>query len=371
MPILSAYRRISPVGRLGWLRASIGALCGIILTGIVCRLWLGTNHGLPVLIAPMGASAVLLFAVPASPLAQPWSIFGGNVLSALAGIGWGMLIHDPVVAAGFAIATAIGLMSLGRCLHPPGGAVALTAVIGGPAITAAGWSFVLVPVALNTAMLLGIGWLFNNATRHNYPHRVEKHSRNIHDTADPPAQDRVGYTLADIDTVLARYDELLDVSREDLDALFRQVEAQAHRRLHGELRCDQIMSRDIIHANPDEGVGQARDRLLKHNLGAMPVIDGDRHVLGIVGHAELLAGAGKTVAEAMNASPCLASCDAPIDELLPILSGGVFHEAIITDETGLLAGMITQTDLLAALWRGHVAEQVAAAPAGATPLAVS
>ena len=163
--------------------------------------------------------------------------------------------------------------------------------------------------------------------------------------------------------MLARYDELLDVSRDDLDALFRQVEAQAHRRLHGEIRCEKIMSRDIIRAAPEEGVGQARDRLLARRIGAMPVIDRDGRVVGLVGHAELLAGAGRTVGAVMATSPCLASLDAPIDELLPILSGGLVHEAIIADGEGRLAGMITQTDLLAALWRGHVAEQVAAADA--------
>ena len=361
--IASAMRRLPPVGRLGWIRSCIGALCGIVMTGSICQYWLGSADGLPILIAPMGASAVLLFAVPASPLAQPWSIVGGNTLSALTGIACAMLIPDAILAAGLSIALAIAAMSFARCLHPPGGAVALTAVIGGPAIAAAGWSFALVPVALNSVLLLVFGWLFNNATRHSYPHRVQAMSRKVHDTSDLPPQDRVGYTTADIDTVLARYDELLDVSRDDLDALFRQVEAQAYRRLHGEIRCDKIMSRDIICARPEEGIGEARDRLLTHRLASMPVIDGENRVIGLVGHAELLAGAGRTVGEVMETSPCLASADTAIDQLLPIMSGGVYHEAIITDGANRLLGIITQTDLLAAVWRGHVAEQVVASNA--------
>ena len=359
MPLTRFFAPLSPVGRLGWLRSCLGALCGIVLTGLICRLWLGSDASLPILIAPMGASAVLLFAVPASPLAQPWSVVGGNTISAFAGIGWAMLVKDPVIAAGLAVATAIGLMSFTRCLHPPGGAVALTAVIGGPAIAAAGWSFALVPVALNSVLLLAIGWLFNNATRHSYPHRAKALSRNTHGTSDPAPQDRIGYNAADIDTVLAQYDELLDVSRDDLDALFRQVEAQAHRRLHGEIQCGRIMSRDVIHASPDEGIGQARDRLLTRRLAAMPVIDGDGLVVGLVSHAELLAGAGRTVGEVMATSPCLVSSDTPIDALLPMLSGGLYHDAIVAAPDGTLLGMITQTDLLAALWRGHVAERVA------------
>jgi CBS domain-containing membrane protein len=364
LPLPFALKRLSPVGRLGWLRSSLGAMCGIMLTSAVCHLWLGGTGGLPALVAPMGASAVLLFAVPASPLAQPWSILGGNTLSALVGIGCAMLVRDPIYAAGIAVAGAIAVMSLTRCLHPPGGAAALTAVLGGPAITAAGWSFALVPVALNCVILLLVGWIFNNATRHGYPHRVQAVSRNLHGTTDRPPQDRVGYTSADIDAVLARYDELLDVSRDDLDALFRQVEAQAHRRLHGELRCEAIMSRDVIHALSGEGVGHARDRLLAHKLRMMPVIDESQHVIGLVGHPELLAGAGRTVDQVMTVSPCITSADTPIDELLPVLSGGIYHEAIVVDAEGRLLGLITQTDLLAALWRGHVAELVTAAGGG-------
>lgn len=357
--MFETLRRLSPVGRLDWLRASVGALAGLLATGLVSHWWLGPSPNLPFLIAPMGASAVLLFAVPASPLAQPWSIIGGNILSALVGIACAMAIPDPLYAAPVAVATAIATMSLCRCLHPPGGAVALTTVVGGPVVIAAGWSFAVVPVGLNSIILLGMAWLFNNATRHSYPHRPPRQAVNSHGTRDPLPQERVGYTPADIDAVLARYDELLDVSRDDLDALFRQVEAQAHRRLHGELRCRDIMSRDVILTEPGEGVGQARDRLLAHRLAAMPVVDVDQRVVGLVSHAELLAGAGRHIADVMDPSPCLAVPDTPIDHLLPMLSGGLHHQAIIVDANGTLAGMITQTDLLSALWRSHVAEQVA------------
>ena len=356
-------RSFVPAGRLNRLVSSIGALCGLLVTGAVCKLWLGGQEGLPWLIAPMGASAVLVFAVPASPLAQPWPVLGGNVVSALAGIACAKLVGDPFYAGPCAVALAITLMSLLRCLHPPGGAVALTAAIGGPAIAAAGWSFTLMPVALNTLLLVGFGLIFNNATRHSYPHRVSALSQSGHGTKDPPPQDRVGFTAADLDSVLARYDELLDVSRDDLDALFRAVEARAHRRLHGEIRCSQIMSRDLVHAEPQETVESARRRLAQRNLRILPVVGADRRIAGIVGFAELAVPEARTVAEVMRDSPCIVSPDAPIDELLPILSGGVYREAIVATPEGQLLGLITQTDLLAALWRSHVAELVTNASA--------
>ena len=209
-------RIAGPVGRLDWLPAAIGTLVGIGLTGWICRLWLGDQHGFPYLIAPMGASAVLLFAFPASPLSRPWAVFGGTLVSAIIGIAWGRLVEDPVLAGALAVASAILAMRSARCLHPPGGAVALVAATGGSAIHMAGWSFILFPVALNAGLLVAIAWVVNNMLHHRYPHHV---------AAPAPASDRP--TRADIEAVLGRYDELLDISAEDLDRLIRQIEDEA------------------------------------------------------------------------------------------------------------------------------------------------
>ncbi|QZP09227.1 HPP family protein [Caenibius sp. WL] len=369
MPRFAFFRQLGLPGHLNVVRASLGAMTGILLTAWISHQWLGDNHGLPTLVGPMGASAVLLFAVPASPLAQPWSIIGGNVLSTLVGVACAAYLPGGLFAGAAAVALAIVTMRMCRCLHPPGGAMALTTALGGPAIAKAGFAFAFFPVGLNAVLLLLVGILFNNATRHRYPHRAAPAQPNAHGTRDPLPQDRVGFTTADIDAVLARYDELLDVSRDDLDTLFRQVEARAHRRLHRALSCADIMSRDVIVAHPDEGVGQARDRLLGRNLSAMPVVDGKGHPVGIVGHAQLLAGNGRLVQDVLDPAPYRAAPDLPIDELLPALSTGLHHDALIVDPDGKLAGMITQTDLLAALWRSHVAEQVASAgPQQSTPV---
>ncbi len=352
------WRTQAPVGHFDRARACLGAFLGLLLTGLVGYWWLGPSPILPALIAPMGASAVLLFAVPASPLAQPWAIVGGNILSALIGIACAKMIGAPLPAAAVAVALAIGAMSLARCLHPPGGAIALTAVIGGPAIQATGWSFALVPVGLNSLILMVTAILFHRLSGRTYPHHAPPVAdTNRHGTADIPPQDRIGYNRADIDDVLAHYHDLLDVSRDDLAALFRQIEVRAHRRLHGEIRCDQIMSRDIIVVHEEESIDQARDRLLAHRLTVMPVVNARGLVLGVARHIELLGSRGRTVGDVMDRAPCMTQADTPIDELLPILSGGRHHEAIVMDAAGQLAGIITQTDLLAALWRSHVAEQ--------------
>lgn len=164
------------------LAGCIGAWIGLTFTEIVSKAALGDLN--PWFIAPMGASAVLLFATPSSPLAQPWSIIGGNIVSALIGVTCAHNIGDPGLAASLAVSLAIAAMFALRCLHPPSGAVALTAVLGGPAVLATGYRFVLVPVAINSFFLLAAALLFNNLLRRRYPHWDQPHI-SPHKTDDP------------------------------------------------------------------------------------------------------------------------------------------------------------------------------------------
>jgi CBS domain-containing membrane protein len=329
------------------LAGALGRAFGILVTGAVMRMWLGDSSGLPLLVAPMGASAVLLFAVPASPLAQPWAIIGGNVVSALCGIFWMRWLGSPAYAACLAVASAIAAMSLARCLHPPGGACALTCVIGGKAVVAAGWSFALLPVGVNSLLLVGLGLLFNAGMRGNYPHRATQF---VAQTPEP-----AGYNAADIEAVLAQYEDLLDVSREDLDTLFRQVEGRAFRRLHGVIRCQQLMRQPTITLCPHDSMEQARHAFSVSGQHVLPVLDDAGHLEGMLAIGQMLLVPDGEVGAVMDRSPCMASPDTPVDELLPILSGGVYHDAAIVGDDGQWLGLVTQSDLLSALWRGQVA----------------
>lgn len=212
MPLQLLARAASrATGRLGWLRGAAGAALGIALAVLAAVVWslAGLPGGplAPLLVGPVGASAVLVLALPASPLAQPWPVLGGSFVSAAIGIAVHLLVPDPRLAAPLAVGLAIAAMSLARCLHPPGGACAVLGALG-PA------GFVL-PLGLNLVGLLVAGWLWNNATGHRYPHRPA-----------PAPAGPARYSAADLDAVLEDWDEVLDVSREDLDALFRAVEAR-------------------------------------------------------------------------------------------------------------------------------------------------
>jgi len=346
------------------LKAVCGSLIGIAVAGLATHLAIPDAGALPLLIAPMGASAVLLFAVPASPLAQPWSILGGNIISGLVGVTCARFVPDPGLAAAIAVAGAILLMSLCRCLHPPGGAVALTAVVGGPAVTAAGYSFVMVPVALNSVLLLAVALIFNNLSGRSYPHVAHGLPPAPRSTVDPMPDERVGFTLADIDAALHHYGELLDVSREDLDALFRQVEVQAHRRLHGAIVCGDIMSRHVVSLSADASQADARALLAGHDFRSAPVLDGDGRLLGLITRGLLLDGGDGPVTELMESESPVARPETAIDQLLPVLSHGEWREVMILGQDRTVVGMVTQTDLIAALYRARVAEAVAA---GITP----
>ncbi|WP_249122901.1 MULTISPECIES: HPP family protein [unclassified Bradyrhizobium] len=336
--------------------ACAGALLAVGLTGAICTFGFGHGGGAPLLVASVGASAVLLFAVPASPLAQPWAIIGGNTLSAFVGIVVARLIGDPLLAAAVAAAFAIAAMSLARCLHPPGGAVALTAVFGGPAVASAGWLFPLVPVALNCAVLVALGWLFHRFTRHAYPHRASA-VVHLHGIADRPTTLRSGFRSEDIDGALNDFGEAFDIDRADLDRLLRRVEQRALERRHGALVCADIMSRDVVVVGESAGPAAARALLIDHGMRSLPVLDRDERVVGIVGLRELSrpgARISDLMAPARTTQP-----QTPALRLLAPLTDGRTHAVIVVDEERRAIGVVTQTDLLAAMARAGLQAAVA------------
>lgn len=330
------------------LLACLGALVAIAMTGMLCGFLFGEGSHLPLIVAPMGASAVLLFAVPASPLAQPWSIIGGNTISALMGVAAASLIKDPIVATGVGVSLAIAAMSLTRCLHPPGGAAALTAVLGGPVVASWGLLFPFVPVALNSCLLVAIGLLFHKLSRHNYPHVVIAPA-NTHRTADPRPEERTGFREEDIDAALAALNETFDIDRADLGRLLRRVEFEAVARANAEISCADIMSRDVIAIDADATVEQARWLLLNHNVRTLPVRDARRRLIGTVGLRELALFSGALEGRISEATTARAS-DRAFD-LLPLLTNGRTHAVIIIDENDQIVGLVSQTDLLSSVSR--------------------
>ncbi len=212
------------LGHLGWLRGAVGAGLGIGATLLATMLLLrGFAPGLPMILAPMGASAVLVFGLPASPLAQPWPVIGGNVVSALSGLVAGMVLGVPLPAVVLAVALAIAAMSVLRCLHPPGGGTALLYALGAVGADHWGWAYLL-PVLANVLALVAAGLLYNNLTGHRWPHRLV-----VPIAAKEPSMP-APFTQADVLRVLDDWNEVLDVGPEDLLAFIQAVDRQRGKR---------------------------------------------------------------------------------------------------------------------------------------------
>lgn len=148
----------------------IGSFAGIALVSLIHARLLD-QVGLIMIIGSFGASAVLIYGAIRSPLAQPRNLLGGHILSALIGVTacqW--LGGDTWLAAATAVSTAIAVMHLTKTLHPPGGATALIAVIGGDSIHNLGYLYVLMPAALGAGIMLLVALLVNNIPKNRkYP----------------------------------------------------------------------------------------------------------------------------------------------------------------------------------------------------------
>lgn len=141
--------------------ATLGSILGISITFVISYHFIGMA-GAMYLVPSMGASAVLLFALPHGALSQPWALFMGNLMSAFIGVVCYMLVPNIFLAAGLAVGLSIGVMHLLNSIHPPGGATALVAVIGGPAIHDLGFMYVVSPVFVNVLSMFVIAIVFNS-----------------------------------------------------------------------------------------------------------------------------------------------------------------------------------------------------------------
>lgn len=199
--------------------ASIGALLGILLISFLCARLPQPGAGLA-LMPSLGASAFLVFAIPHSPLTQPWSLIGGHLTGALIGVSCQLLIPFPLPAAALAVGLAVLAMHLARCLHPPAAATALAAVIGGPGIHALGYGYAIVPVGLNCLLLVLLGGVYNRAFPwRRYPLASMPRSRAL-DTGAPAA-----FSRAQIVSAMAKQRVVLDVDPDEVLAVLNQVVA--------------------------------------------------------------------------------------------------------------------------------------------------
>ncbi|MEM5426474.1 HPP family protein [Paraburkholderia ferrariae] len=325
-------------------RRCAGALIGIAFTGLATHVTFGAAGDIPLLVAPMGASAVLLFGASDSPLAQPWSILGGNFVSALVGVACAQWIASPVAAASVAVALAICAMFLCRCVHPPSGAVALTAVLGGPAVHALGFHFVIAPIAFQSFALLSAALAFHALTGHRYPRAA---FRPTPEAAAAPLAVLSQQRLAPLDFPQKSFEQLT---------------------------CEEIMSIGCPAVPATMGARAAHEMFRRHGASTLPVVDAMDRVVGVVTHhalGDLAPAAGlkrfrntlrraaqresarveETVEAVMAAGVHAVHRATPLAHLVPIFVEHAYHDIPVMDDARRLVGVVRHSDMIR--WLHH------------------
>jgi CBS-domain-containing membrane protein len=256
---------------------------------IITRAALGPGGAL-LIIPSMGASAVLLFAVPHGALSQPWNVFGGHILSALVGVTCAILIADEIIAASLAVGLAIGAMHYLRCIHPPGGATALAAVIGGDVTHALGYQFVIEPVLINVLIMLMVAVVFNYLFPwRRYPEALI--AKPQPETEDTRVRSQRTIEHADLVYALSQMDTIIPVTEHDLLQIYELATGQAGQR---QLQPEQVLP-GHYYSNGKFGADWSIRQIVDTSPSEHP--DRDRVVYKVIAGAETRSSAMLTRAE--------------------------------------------------------------------------
>ena len=347
-------------------RAAGGAFIGLLLTMFASR-YLGGLAGVSDwAIASLGASALLVFVLPSSPMAQPWAVIGGNVISAVIGIACVNLFDNQMLTAPVAVGLSILSMFVLRCLHPPAAAVAMITSLG----SISGFQYALFPVLTDSVLLIFVALIYNNLTGKSYPYFLHP----------MPIDSQVEANhLKEIDAVLSRYNEVIDINRADLAGLIGQVEMRAYEYKLKGIKCAEIMTTEVRHLDVSTSLHLAWKTLRDNHIKALPVTDRNRRVVGIVTledllkHADIdfdnnfgklvkgvvrsgLKGIGNTqttqpdvVGQIMTKKVRVISESRNLMDLVEVFHGQGHHHLPVIDSHQALVGIITQSDFVAAI----------------------
>lgn len=330
----------------------LGALIGLAISSLISWHVLGGFNAW--YIAPMGASSVLLFAVPASPLAQPWNVVIGNTIAGVIGVSCALFIAEPTLAFSLAVALTIFLMMSTDSLHPPSGAVAITAVMGGESIHQLGYAFVFYPVLLNSILLLIVAIIYNRMLGKQFPQVAQINTR----SKDPTPTQKVTIQPQDIKDALADQTELLDISEYDLQKIILKAQENANARQVGDYLCQDIMSKDVIFLHAEDDIHKALDKFKQVNLMSLPVVNVDNELVGTLalyevvewfkGSTDVHASWQYLVKQIMNLQVVTVQPQQPIQDLIPYFVERSFNYIPVVDGKKIV-GIISRADMIAAM----------------------
>lgn len=365
-------------------RSAIAGLLGVLLFETLLHV-LPVSEATKTVMGPLGATSVILFTLPHSPLAQPWSVAGGLFVPAVLGYLCGALIPNGFVAAGVALAVAIWAQAWLRCLHPPGGAMAIGLAMVAAHGTPAGAA--LAPVAANIGAILAAAFAVNNVVPHRrYPACTPAAEADLQAQPAPS-----GVRHADLQAALKEFDAYLDISEEDLIQVFNLATRAAFRR-HVMLTCGDVMRPEPPSVEYATDLNEAWDLMRRRRLTALCVVDRSRRVIGLLAlgdflhhiepdrgrpiaenvrrllrpsqttHSDKPEAVGQIMRETRDGLVVAAAGD-PLDWVADCLARGAQAAIPVVDESSRLVGIITQADLSSALFHHLGLEKAQAEPA--------
>lgn len=336
----------------------------------------------PIAIASMGASAVILFIIPNSPLAQPWPLVGGHLVSAVIGVACARMFSDSVLASAYAVSGSVLAMLLLRCLHPPGAATALVPLISGESITALGYDFVWMPVGLNVSIMLILAIVMNRwGLGYQYPVVAKRPSpQKMHSGILVEPLQRTDISEQDMEQALDDMDMFMDVTPAALSQLLTDVQQHRFKRYRGNITCADIMVGNVASVEYGTEVEEAWQLMRREKLKAIPVIDRSRRVIGIITWNDFFkfinlnpyvnfqekfrsfirrtpgvtADKPEAVGQIMTPSVAVLPENAHIVELIPLMSNQGYRQIPIVNHEKCLVGMVYQANLIAALYNNSL-----------------
>jgi CBS domain-containing membrane protein len=354
-------------------RSGFGILIGMGLCALFLHALSGAGHWM---LVPLAGTLVILYVQPHSPVAQPWPVIGSYLVSCLVGLVCAYWIAAPQLAAALAMAISVWLMLRLRCVHPPGAAMALLIVLDTPPSSMATFQLLEqvalnVGVALVTTMLVSIYLL-----RRTYPYTAPPAASGTHNTKDADPMRRIGLVHEDLASAIHALDTFVDVQADELVQIYNLAVDHAFGR-HVGLTCADIMSRHVVTVHFDTALEVAWNKLRLHRIKSLPVIDRFGHLIGIATVADFLrqldntSAAGmavrlqgllrrtlgqtsekaEVIGQIMSTEVFSALPETPISSLIAQVTDRSLPHIPIVDTKRKVVGMVTQSDLLAALYK--------------------
>ena len=252
-----------------------------------------------------------------------------------------------------------------RCLHPPAGATAIFAVIGGQPILALGWGYVFSVVGANVAFLLLVALILNNLLPgRRYPMRRTQ-SASAKASALPAGRgSRPEHE--DIAAALKSMDAFIDVAEEDLERIYLLATINRQKRTLGTVVCRDIMTRNVTSVSPQTPLSAVWEVLRQRNIRGVPVVDDEDRVVGMVAISDFLKNtdwnwnrrgrlrclltsprqAPAVAADIMTAPVIALREDSHVAELFGTFASHGINHVPVVGANDRLAGIITRLDLL-------------------------